>query len=144
MKDKHYIAVGKIMEAGFKFSDTVKDAVSELKKEDFACGGVVSGCDEYAIPLDDLRKLEKLIKDDKMKNYIKIDGKKIAISDEAANEFREKFWRYLDLYDRDISTMIGIRCNREHKGEAYALNQVYNWELVTDSNEVLCLIPTRK
>jgi hypothetical protein len=40
--------------------------------------------------------------------------------------------------------LIGLRITREYSNKSFWLNPNYNWELKQDSDNVLCLIPTKK
>lgn len=40
--------------------------------------------------------------------------------------------------------MMGVRHSGEHENKAFGLDKKFNWELLKDSQGVMCLIPTRK
>jgi hypothetical protein len=53
----------------------------------------------------------------------------------------------LELFLKDgnsSSAMICIRTRDEYKNKAFFLNNRYNWDIITDSDGQLCLVPTRE
>jgi len=43
-----------------------------------------------------------------------------------------------------INALMCVRASGKYENKAFILNDVYNWELVKDVNNQLCLVPTRK
>ena len=99
-----------------------------------------------------------------MKNYISIDGKKIEISQETADNIAKEFvseggFFDLDKLSEDFSLFTeeqahGAGFSDEdfmfvmnlgpYAGKAFILDPEYNWELTDDADEYKLLIPTRK
>lgn len=77
-------------------------------------------------------------------------GKCSTAADILKTLFPEAFDRSVDCRDfpqitlEGISNVMECRERYEYAGHAIYLNNTFNWELKKDSNNMLCLIPTKK